>query len=125
MGVKYQVFKVRLKNTDVQRGKSGGYRVIYYVKTRENIILATIYSKSDRSDVNNSIIELLKTRSPSLGKRYNKLTIKSTPACLPWPLKIQGLNEQISYKPLFLGDDQVQVKESLRFLIVGHLEKLR
>lgn len=57
MGVKYQVFKVRLKNTDVQRGKSGGYRVIYYVKTRESIILATIYSKSDRSDVNNSIIE--------------------------------------------------------------------
>ena len=56
-GIKYQVFKVRLKNSDIQKGKSGGYRVIYYVKTAENIILATIYSKSDRSDVGNDVIE--------------------------------------------------------------------
>lgn len=32
-GVKYQVFKVRLKNSNIQKGKSGGYRVIYYLKT--------------------------------------------------------------------------------------------
>jgi mRNA-degrading endonuclease RelE of RelBE toxin-antitoxin system len=25
VGVKYQVFKVRLKNSDIQKGKSGGY----------------------------------------------------------------------------------------------------
>ncbi|BAY63724.1 hypothetical protein NIES22_38120 [Calothrix brevissima NIES-22] len=56
-GVKYQVFKVRLKNSNIQKGKSGGYRVIYYLKTAEAIILATIYSKSDISDVNNKIIE--------------------------------------------------------------------
>lgn len=57
VGVRYQVFKVRLKNRDIQKGKSGGYRVIYYVKTVENIILATIYSKSDLSDVDNQVIE--------------------------------------------------------------------
>jgi mRNA-degrading endonuclease RelE of RelBE toxin-antitoxin system len=56
-GVKYQVFKVRLKNSNIQKGKSGGYRVIYYLKTDREIILATIYSKSDISDVNNEIIE--------------------------------------------------------------------
>lgn len=56
-GVKYQVFKVRLKNSNIQKGKSGGYRVIYYLKTERDIILATIYSKSDISDVSNEIIE--------------------------------------------------------------------
>ena len=55
-GVKYQVFKVRLKNTNIQKGKSGGYRVIYYLKTDKEIILTTIYSKSDLSDVSNEII---------------------------------------------------------------------
>ncbi|KYC35710.1 addiction module antitoxin [Scytonema hofmannii PCC 7110] len=56
-GVKYQVFKVRLKNSNIQKGKSGGYRIIYYLKTTQAIILATIYSKSDISDVSNEIIE--------------------------------------------------------------------
>jgi len=35
--------KVRLRNSDAQRGKSGGYRVIYYLKTKAKIILVTIY----------------------------------------------------------------------------------
>jgi mRNA-degrading endonuclease RelE of RelBE toxin-antitoxin system len=56
-GVKYQVFKVRLKNSDIQKGKSGGYRVIYYLKTETAFILVTIYSKSDFSDISNEIIE--------------------------------------------------------------------
>ena len=54
---KYQVFKVRLKNSNIQKGKSGGYRVIHYLKTDWGIILATIYSKSDISDVSYEIIE--------------------------------------------------------------------
>lgn len=56
-GLRYQVFKVRLRNRNVQKGKSGGYRVVYYLKTNTKIILATIYSKSDISDVSNEIIE--------------------------------------------------------------------
>ncbi len=56
-GVNYTVFKVRLKNSTIQKGKSGGYRVIYYLKTYEQIILATIYAKSDRSDVDSEAIE--------------------------------------------------------------------
>ena len=56
-GIKYQIFKVRLKNSNIQKGKSGGYRVIYYLKTETEIILATIYSKSDLSDISNQVIE--------------------------------------------------------------------
>ena len=56
-GIKYQIFKVRLKNSNIQKGKSGGYRVIYYLKTETEIILATIYSKSALSDVSNHVGE--------------------------------------------------------------------
>ncbi|HAX79675.1 MAG TPA: addiction module antitoxin [Cyanobacteria bacterium UBA11372] len=47
----YTVFKVRIKNSSIQKGKSGGYRVIYYLKTSDQILLVTMYSKSDQSDI--------------------------------------------------------------------------
>ena len=50
-GTGYTIFKVRIRNSDVSRGKSGGYRVIYYLKTPTAIILVTIYSKTEQSDV--------------------------------------------------------------------------
>jgi mRNA-degrading endonuclease RelE of RelBE toxin-antitoxin system len=56
-GIGYTVFKLRVRNSDIQKGKSGGYRVIYYLKTETEIILATIYSKSALSDVSNHVIE--------------------------------------------------------------------
>ncbi len=45
------VYKVRLKNSDNQKGKSGGYRVVYYLKTATSRSLVTIYSKSDQGDI--------------------------------------------------------------------------
>jgi len=33
-GVGHTVFKLRVQNSDTQKGKSGGYRLIYYVKIR-------------------------------------------------------------------------------------------
>ena len=36
------LFKVRIKNSDARRGKSGGYRIIYYLKTEDRILLVTI-----------------------------------------------------------------------------------
>jgi mRNA-degrading endonuclease RelE of RelBE toxin-antitoxin system len=51
MGVGYPVFKVRIKNSDAQRGKSGGYRILYYLKTRDRILLLTLYSKSEQDDI--------------------------------------------------------------------------
>jgi len=47
----YTVFKVRVRNSDVQKGKSGGYRVIYYLKTETQILLVTMCSKSAYSDI--------------------------------------------------------------------------
>lgn len=32
VGIKLQVFKVRIKNSDIGKGKSAGYRLIYYVQ---------------------------------------------------------------------------------------------
>lgn len=48
--VGYDVHKVRLKNPSAGRGKSGGFRVIYYVQLADLIILVTIYSKSQQED---------------------------------------------------------------------------
>jgi mRNA-degrading endonuclease RelE of RelBE toxin-antitoxin system len=78
-GVKYQVFKVRLKNSNIKKGKSGGYRVIYYLKTAEAIILATIYSKSDISDVNNEIIEEAMPTAVNYAQYEKETQIEDTP----------------------------------------------
>ena len=45
------VYKVRLANPAAQRGKSGGFRVIYYAQFSDRIILLTIYSKTDKTDI--------------------------------------------------------------------------
>lgn len=50
-GVRSTIFKVRVASSDVQRGKSGGYRVIYYLRTQETIFLVEIYTKSEQSDI--------------------------------------------------------------------------
>lgn len=50
-GIGYAVFKLRVRNSDTQKGKSGGYRLIYYVKTETGIILLTVYAKSEQVDI--------------------------------------------------------------------------
>ena len=45
------VYKARLPNRDSGSGKRGGYRVIYYLLSEESIVLLTIYSKTDQSDI--------------------------------------------------------------------------
>ncbi len=50
-GVRYTIFKVRIRNSDIQKGKSSGYRMIYYLKSGDKIILITIYSKLDQGDI--------------------------------------------------------------------------
>lgn len=59
-GVTLTLFKVRIKNSNIQKGKSAGYRVVYYIKTQRQIVLVTIYSKSDSADIDvNKIKEVL------------------------------------------------------------------
>ncbi len=50
-GVGYTVYKVRIQNSDAKRGKSGGYRAIYYLQMVDQVVMITIYSKSDQSDI--------------------------------------------------------------------------
>jgi mRNA-degrading endonuclease RelE of RelBE toxin-antitoxin system len=50
-GVGYAIFKVRVRNTDAAKGKRGGYRLIYYVALPTAIILVTVYSKTEQSDI--------------------------------------------------------------------------
>nr|WP_245911982.1 type II toxin-antitoxin system RelE/ParE family toxin [Calothrix elsteri] len=50
-GTGYTVFKVRVRNSDVQKGKSGGYRLIYQLESSRIIVLLLIYSKSEQTDV--------------------------------------------------------------------------
>lgn len=56
-GLSITAFKLRVKNTDIQKGKSAGYRIIYHVENPSKIILLTIYSKSDRDNIAATEIE--------------------------------------------------------------------
>lgn len=47
----YDVYKVRMRNPSARKGKSGGFRMIYYVRLVDNILLLTIYSKSQQEDI--------------------------------------------------------------------------
>ena len=58
-GQGYVLYKVRAQNSDSQRGKSGGYRIIYYLKTDTRCALVTIYSKSDQSDITPTVLQKL------------------------------------------------------------------
>ncbi|MEG3880773.1 type II toxin-antitoxin system RelE/ParE family toxin [Microcoleus sp. herbarium19] len=50
-GIGSPVMKVRIINSDTQKGKSGGYRLIYWISSTKLIVLLDIYSKSDREDI--------------------------------------------------------------------------
>jgi len=55
-------YKIRLKNSSNLSGKSGGFRVVYFLKTNENeIYLLDIYSKNDVSNISkDKLIQLAK-----------------------------------------------------------------
>ncbi|OIP67362.1 MAG: addiction module antitoxin [Oscillatoriales cyanobacterium CG2_30_40_61] len=55
-GTGYTVFKVRLKNNDISKGKSSGYRVIYQLKDNTCILMLLIYAKSDQTDISTNQI---------------------------------------------------------------------
>lgn len=57
-GIKQSVFKVRVPNRDARRGKRGGYRLLYYLPLSNRVVLLTIYSKTDISDM--AIAEIMK-----------------------------------------------------------------
>lgn len=56
-GTTDNVFKVRVKNSDIPTGKSGGYRLIYQLVSPQDVSLLLIYAKSDQADVSAAEIE--------------------------------------------------------------------
>ena len=56
-GINARVYKLRVKNSDTQKGKSGGYRLLYWLQTEDSIVLLDIYSKLDQEDVESGVIQ--------------------------------------------------------------------
>jgi len=56
----HHCYKLRLANSSVPTGKSGGFRVIYFLRKGEKIYLLTIYSKSDLENLDeNKLIDII------------------------------------------------------------------
>jgi addiction module RelE/StbE family toxin len=51
MGEGCVVLKVRVRNRDIRKGKSAGYRLIYQVESPTAVLLLTIYAKSDQEGI--------------------------------------------------------------------------
>ena len=50
--ITHNCYKIRLANSSVPTGKSGGFRIIYYyLDNQQNIFLLSIYSKSDIENI--------------------------------------------------------------------------
>ncbi|UBF27822.1 type II toxin-antitoxin system RelE/ParE family toxin [Kovacikia minuta CCNUW1] len=56
-GIGAEVLKVRIKNSDIKKGKSSGYRIIYWLQTPTCVVLVDIYTKSEQDDVEISEIQ--------------------------------------------------------------------
>lgn len=56
-GTGFVVYKVRVKNRDIKKGKSAGYRIIYQVESHNSVVLITIYAKSDQTDISNKAVK--------------------------------------------------------------------
>lgn len=57
--VDYVIYKAQAKNTDLKKGKSGSYRIVYHYAEPDLILLIVIYCKSDQTDVNKQQINYL------------------------------------------------------------------
>ncbi|MBN2654724.1 MAG: type II toxin-antitoxin system RelE/ParE family toxin [Nitrospirae bacterium] len=54
------MFKVRLASSDMGKGKSGGFRVIYFISNPESAIyLLSIYAKAYKENIDSSEIKML------------------------------------------------------------------
>ena len=60
--LQYNCYKVRVSNSSIPTGKSGGFRVIYYFTDQQNnLYLLGIYSKTKKENMSeNELIKLLK-----------------------------------------------------------------
>jgi len=52
------IYKVRIRNSDNNKGKSSGYRIITYLITEYDILLVNIYSKNDMENISDKEINI-------------------------------------------------------------------
>jgi mRNA-degrading endonuclease RelE of RelBE toxin-antitoxin system len=57
VGTGYEIFKVRVKNSNIRKGKSAGYRLVYQLESQDSVLLLALYSKSDRGNIRISDIQ--------------------------------------------------------------------
>ena len=55
--IKNYLYKIRIKNSDKNKGKSAGYRVYYYLKLEDHIVLLVIYDKSEIEMINEELLK--------------------------------------------------------------------
>ncbi|WP_428087487.1 type II toxin-antitoxin system RelE/ParE family toxin [Candidatus Thioglobus sp.] len=54
------IYKIRLQNSSNPKGKSGGFRVVYFFKTKANeIYLLDIFSKNETNSIHKSKLQEL------------------------------------------------------------------
>ncbi|MEH2309452.1 type II toxin-antitoxin system RelE/ParE family toxin [Nostoc sp.] len=83
IGEEYIVYKVRVRNSSIQKGKSAGYRLIYQVESPTSILLLTIYSKSDREDISaNEIRDIMADFSGESAQNCQQI-FSGTVSCMP------------------------------------------
>lgn len=57
----YNLFKKRVRNSSIPRGKSGGFRIIIYQQFQNRTVLISIYSKTEKESISDQeLIEILK-----------------------------------------------------------------
>lgn len=53
----HSCYKIRLANSSIPTGKSGGFRIIYYhIDANENLYLMSIYSKNELENIDDKVI---------------------------------------------------------------------
>ena len=55
--IKANIYKVRIKNSDKAKGKSAGYRTYYYIVESETVYFLTIYDKSEKELIDESVLD--------------------------------------------------------------------
>lgn len=56
-GVGYVAYKVRVRSSDMNRGENAAFRAVYYVKTKECVVMVTIYAKPSQKDIANKALK--------------------------------------------------------------------
>lgn len=56
-----EIYKARLRNSASDSGKSGGFRIVYYLNMKDCCYFLSIYAKSQKSDISKGeILQILK-----------------------------------------------------------------